>query len=80
MEGKKIFHEVLLRHLSWQRKTMSRPKPTFYESLEFSTFEKIRFPSHDKPLCSIIIPFYEQTRLTWLCLKALELNLEKICR
>ena len=74
---RKFFMKCYYGFFPGQRKTKSRLKPTFYKSLEFSTFEKICFPSHDKPLCSIIIPFYEQTRLTWLCLKALELNLEK---
>lgn len=74
---RKFFMKCYYGFFPGQRKTKSLSKPTFYESLDFSTFEKIRLPAHDKPLCSIIIPFYEQTRLTWLCLKALELNLEK---
>jgi O-antigen biosynthesis protein len=60
-----------------RRKTKSSDNLDYYHPLAFSAYGKLVFEKHENPLCSIIIPFYGQTRLTWLCLKALELNLEK---
>ena len=40
---RKFFMKCYYGIFPGQRKTMSRPKPTYYESLEFSTFEKNPF-------------------------------------
>ena len=58
------------------RKNKSHSKLDYYHPLAFSSYGNLSFKKHESPLCSIIIPFYGQTQLTWLCLKALELNLE----
>jgi GT2 family glycosyltransferase/glycosyltransferase involved in cell wall biosynthesis len=59
-----------------RRKNKSLGKIVYYHPIKFSTYGKISFKKHESPLCSIVIPFYGQTELTWLCLKALELNIE----
>ena len=55
-----------------KQKKVKRQK--IYKPLTFKIFGKIHFEKPSFPKVSVIIPFFEQYEVTWLCLKALESN------
>jgi GT2 family glycosyltransferase len=73
------FRKFLMKfyYLFNYRKKKKRPRNTcnqIYSSLSFTSFARIRFRSNSTPRVSIIIPFFNEYEITWLCLKSIELN------
>ena len=77
MEGTfswKLRKEFLKIYYLFNSRQKKIQNPKFYEPLNFRTFGRIDFQKPLNPKVSIIIPFFNQYEITWLCLKALELN------
>ena len=70
----KLRKELLKVYYLFNSKEKKIRKPKFYNPLTFKTYGKIKFNKSSNPKVSIIIPFFQQYEITWLCLKALELN------
>ena len=77
MEGTfswKLRKELMKVYYLFNSRQKKIKQPKFYETLNFRTFGLIDFQKPLNPKVSIIIPFFNQHEITWLCLKALELN------
>ena len=70
----KLRKEFMKIYYLLKKKTKKTKKVISYKPIIFSTYGRIKFQTYVKPKVSIIIPFFNQHEVTWLALKALELN------
>lgn len=70
----KLRKELLKVYYLFNSKEKKIRRPKYYNPLTFKTYGKIKFNKSSNPKVTIIIPFFQQYEITWLCLKALESN------